>query len=158
MIIRSIVAIVASFILTGQAYATRTGYDVEQNILTVPSIELEGVRYNFPKVRIVSVEVIDTGIVSQAPADLHVCFSGIDSITQEKLDAIQIGMTLDEVNQIIGCQYNPPALSIHDNCTGCADYSFEPFSWGFGMSNVISVHIDNITHRVVNKQGGLFTP
>ena len=158
MIIRSIVAAVAALLLVGQVHASRTGYDVQQNILTIASVELEGVRYNFPKVRIISVEVIDAGIVSQAPAELHVCVPGTDPITEQKLNAIQIGMTLDEVNQIMGCQYNPPANSIHDNCRGCADYSFEPFTWGFGMSNVISVYIDNVTHRVVNKSSGIFTP
>lgn len=158
MIIRSIVAAVAALLLVGQVHAGRTGYDVQQNILTIPSIELDGVRYNFPKVRIISVEVIDTGIVSQAPAELHICVRNVDAITKEKLNAIQVGMTLDEVNQIMGCQYNPPINSIVDNCTGCADSSFELFTWGPGLSNMISVHIDNSTHRVVDKNGGFITP
>lgn len=158
MVIRSFIATATALLLVGQVHAGRTGYDVQQNILTIPSIVLEGVRYNFPKVRILSVEVIDAGIVSQAPAELHVCVPGVDAITREKLNMIQMGMTLDEVNQIMGCQYNPPANSINDSCTGCVDHSFEVFNWGFGMSNVISVYIDNTTHRVVNKSSGIFTP
>lgn len=154
--VRSFMVAAAAVLLAGQVYAGRTGYDVQKNILTIPSIELDGVRHNFAKVRIVSVEVVDVGVVSQAPADLHVCVPGVDPITQEKLNAIQIGMTLDEVNQIMGCQYNPPTQSVHDNCIGCADYPFELFYWGFALTNAISVRIDNITHRVIDKSGTIF--
>lgn len=158
MIIRHIVATISALLLVGQVHATRTGYDVQQNLLTVPSLQIDGVRYNFPKVRILSVEVVDTGIISQAPAALHICVPGADAITQSKLDLIKIGMTLDDVNQIMGCQYNPPFNSINDSCANCPDHSFEIFNWGFGMSNVISVNIDNTTRRVVNKSSGMFTP
>lgn len=138
-------------LLSTQAQAVRTGYDIQQNILTLPSVELEGVRFNFPKVRILSFEVVDAGIVSEVPAGFSVCAG--DLLTQAKLDAIQMGMTLDQVNQIVGCLYNPPTQSLHDNCTGCADYSYEKFSWGSVLHNYITVDIDNATHLVVRKSG-----
>lgn len=158
MINRYIVATMSALLLAGQVHASRTGYDEQENVLTIPSLALNGVRYNFPKVRILSVEVVDTGIVSQAPTELHVCDPSVDRITEGKFDLIKMGMTLDDVNQIMGCQYNPPVNSVHDNCYGCGNYSYETFSWNHGISNVISVHIDNTTHRVINKISWIFTP
>lgn len=167
MVIRSIIAAVASLLLVGQVHAARVGYDIKKNVLTIPSIVLEGVRYNFPKVRIVSVEVVDPGISSQAPSGLPICNGARDSAvsiraTQEKLDQIQLGMTLDEVNQIIGCQYETPVSSIYDNMScdgpGCPDESYENFIWyGFRCGdycvNSISVSVDMISRRVVEKSG-----
>lgn len=152
MIARYIVATMSALLFAGQVHATRTGYDVEQNIITIPSVQIDGVRYNFPRIRPLSFEVIDTGIVSQVPAGSHVCVSGRDAITQANFDLIKIGMTLDDVNKILGCQCNPPEKSVHDNCIGCANYSYESFSWGSGMSNVINVDVDNVTHRIVQKR------
>lgn len=88
------------------------------------------------------------------PAGFAVCtLPNGDFLTQAKLDAIQMGMTLDQVNQIVGCLYNPPTQGLGDNCTGCADYPHEIFSWGSVMHNYITVNIDNTTHRVVRKSG-----
>lgn len=166
MVIRSSIAAAAALLLVGQVHAGRTGYDVQQNILTIPSIELEGVRYNFPKVRIVSVEVIDAGITSQVPSGFPICTSARDAgipITQAKLDQVKLGMSLDEVNQIVGCQYEPPVMSIYDHnlCRNLFECSTEPneiFTW-YGAScgdycmNSISVSVDIITRRVIEKSG-----
>ena len=156
MIARYIVATMSALLFAGQVHATRTGYDVEQNIITIPSVQIDGVRYNFPRIRPLSFEVVDTGIVSQVPAGSHVCVSGRDAITQANFDLIKIGMTLDDVNKILGCQYNPPARSIHDSCTGCNNDPYESFTWGFGLSNVITVHVDNVTHRIIGKRPSNF--
>lgn len=166
MVIRSIIAAVASLLLVGQVHAGRTGYNMQKNILTIPSMVVEGVRYNFPRFRIVSVELVDPGVSSQAPSGLPVCALTTSAdpsvITQEKLDRIQLGMTLDEVNQIIGCQYETPVSSIYDNMScdgpGCPDESYENFIWyGFRCGdycvNSISVSVDMISRRVVEKSG-----
>ena len=152
-IAKSTITALIALMLSAQAQAVRTGYNVQENILTLPSVELEGVRFNFPKVRILSIEVLDTGIISEVPAGFSVCSSSGDFLTQSKLDAIQIGMTLNQVNQVLGCLYNPPTQSLQDNCVGCAEYSYEKFSWGSVLHNYITVNIDNTTHLVVHKSG-----
>lgn len=172
MVIRSIIAAVASLLLAGQVHAARVGYDIKKNILTIPSIVVEGVRYNFPKVRIVSVEVVDPGVSSRAPSGLPICNGARDSAvsiraTQEKLDQIQLGMTLDEVNQIIGCQYETPTNNSYDDGEYCSldpnDSSCDPeptrrFEWrqsycGDFCVRAIFVEVDVITRRVIGKDG-----
>lgn len=172
MVIRSIIAAVASLLLAGQVHAGRAGYNLQKNILTIPSIVVEGVRYNFPKVRIVSVEVVDPGISSQAPSGLPICNGARDSavsipVTQEKLDRIQLGMTLDEVNQIVGCQYETPTNNSYDdgeycslepNDSSCVPEPVERFDWrqsycGDTCVKLISVNVDVITRRVTEKAG-----
>lgn len=177
MVVRSIIAAVASLLLAGQVHAARVGYDIKKNILTIPSIVVEGVRYNSLKVRIVSVEMVDPGIFSQAPSSLPICSGATDPVvsiplTQEKLDRIKIGMTLDEVNQIIGCQYEMPMsnnniyddgeyCSLDPNNSNCDPELIQGFDWiqsycGDYCFNAISVEMDVITRRVINKVGTFY--
>lgn len=166
MIRPSVAIVLLALLWAGQTHAGRTGYDVQQNTLTIPSMELGGVRYNFPKVRILAVEVLDVGIISQAPSDFPICGSASNAaipVTPQKLDQIQVGMGLDEVNQIMGCQYQTPVHSVWDSnfCGGgpdCPSESYEVFTWygdrcGDYCINSISVKIDAVTRRVTEKSG-----
>lgn len=83
-------------------------YDEASRELTVPYVILGGVRYNNLVVKLDVVTVVSVDSTSKASGPEAVpekCTSA--NISQSRFDAIQIGMTLDDVNSIIGCQYTP---------------------------------------------------
>jgi hypothetical protein len=81
-------------------------FDETTNILTIDSVVLEGIQYNNVVVRLNAFDVISVG--SSAPVDdgtvAETCTDA--NFTLARYDAIIEGMTLDQVNQIIGCKSN----------------------------------------------------
>ena len=79
-------------------------FDESTNILTIDAVVVEGIQYNNVVVRLNAFDVISVG--SSTPADdgtvAETCTDA--NFTLAKYNAITEGMTLDQVNQIIGCK------------------------------------------------------
>ncbi|MGZ5009436.1 MAG: hypothetical protein ACXV74_00575 [Methylobacter sp.] len=88
--------------LTTLAHATST-YNPTTNILTIDSVIDNGVQYNNVVVNLgASFSVISVG--SSAPVVSGTCSSSNFSLAV--YNAITVGMTLNQVNQAMGCNYD----------------------------------------------------
>ncbi|GAB1386284.1 hypothetical protein MASR1M59_14320 [Melaminivora sp.] len=131
-------------------------YDSATQTLFVPSVEVDGVRYNFLQLKITAAEVVGFASHSQAPAALPRKCNPYTQTTQRNLAKIQNGMTLDQVNQIIGCQYKPPVQELEEACNGCGPYSHRSYIWG--DIPYISVDFDKTTGLSVRQSGVMLNP
>lgn len=102
--------------LVGVAIEPST-YDVKTNQLTIPSVRVGDTQYNYLVIRLDNVTAVSAESFSKAGgvgALPQVCTYGTD-FTPEKLAKIKVGLTLEQVNQILGCQYIPALYRITDN-------------------------------------------
>lgn len=89
------------------AFAAGNTFDPATNTLTIDSVTVIGNRvYSNVVIRLDEFTVL--GVGSSTPIDTGVsetCDS--DNFTNDKFNAIQVGMTTDQVNQVIGCKFSP---------------------------------------------------
>lgn len=78
-------------------------FDLLTNILTMDSVIVNGLEYPNVVVRIDQFSVL--GVGSSAPDESKISETCTETnITKDKFDKIQIGMSINQVTQIIGCQ------------------------------------------------------
>lgn len=74
----------------------------------------------------------------------------LDNFTKDKFDAIQAGMSIDQVNQVIGCKFEPRATMRLNELT---QYTWVHLTTG---RHLISVLFDESTLKVTGTMGTLF--
>jgi hypothetical protein len=123
-------------------------YDETTNILNIDAVVVDGIQYNNVVVRLNAFDVIsvgssipiDDGTVSETCSDAN--------FTIPRYNAITVGMTLDQVNQTLGCKYDP-IFTI-------ASSDFVHHTWANGdVSAGITVYFD-ATDSFVKVFGGDF--
>lgn len=136
------------------SWAADPTYDVAKRQLTIPNIVIGDTTYMGLVVRINSVDVVDAGgnfkssgsgaLPTQCPA----------SIPKANYDKIAMGMSVDQVNKLIGCQFSRKSYS--------ADFTYNPgqpdtltLIWSMGEDRVrdISVIFDPLGRRVTPTSG-----
>jgi hypothetical protein len=122
-------------------------FDTSTGILSLPGVIVNGVQYNGIDVKLKDVEVTRVGLTSQTlnqPCP--------NSFRADQFDAISIGMTLDQVNAIMGCQYTLPTSPLARLDAG---YSWMPIAWRAGLS-FVTVVFDIKSGKVAPAPDGSF--
>lgn len=106
---------IAALLLAGLVPAAQAidTFNPNNNILTLDSIVVDGIQYNNVVVILNGYNVLNIGSSApyvapstpSAPLLSDVCTA--DNLTNTRYNAVGIGMTLDQVNQIFGCKYDP---------------------------------------------------
>lgn len=89
------------------ARAEEATYDQATHTLHVPTLVVGNTRYNDLVVKVDSVTLVSASSQSKASgpgAAPAICTMNL--LTEAKLDQIKLGMSLEQVNQILGCQYS----------------------------------------------------
>lgn len=155
-----ITGLVASILAVGACQAQTAATSVEGNIIGIPSIELNGVRYNNVYIRVLQAEVLQVGKSSVSSGLPKTCeYHGADrGVSLPTLRRIAMGMTLDQVNQLIGCEYNPSREMTSAYCAAgdiaCLHDGVERYVWGEFPR--LWVEISKATGGVTYASGGLF--
>lgn len=84
-------------------------FDSNTNVLTLDSVTVGNQIFTNVIVRLDQYNVISVGS-SQPMQSSENTICGSDNFTPESYNAIQIGMSLDQVNQIIGCNFDPNSI------------------------------------------------
>ena len=80
-------------------------YDPATKILTIDAVTLGNTKYLNVTVRLDQFQVL--GVGSAIPIDGVADSCTPEMFTIDKFNTIQPGMTLDQVNQVIGCRFDP---------------------------------------------------
>jgi len=137
--------------------ASTVTYDLITKYLTIPTITAGDYTYTNLVIRLSQFEYI-SGVatpVGQTPAPAPTPPAGTVSdtctaanFTAAKFAAITLGMTLDQVNQTIGCKFDP-AWNLKSS-------TFSRYSW-LSLPKVIQVFFDvNGTQVTATSAGGTF--
>jgi hypothetical protein len=133
----------AALALLGAAQADT--YNAANNQLTVDSVQVGNTIYTGVVVTVGNVLAIGGSKPATSPV-AATCTAA--NFTLAAYNAIQTGMTVDQVNQIIGCQYLPSLTVRYAN--------FVVYQWGaVGLAAHIAVYFD-ATGTVVTAQSGIF--
>ncbi|MES2584180.1 MAG: hypothetical protein V4627_15765 [Pseudomonadota bacterium] len=92
-----------AFLVTN-AYANPT-FNEANSYLTLPNVVVGSTVFNNVVVRVDRFTVVSVGGSSSTPPAKENC--AYSDFTTAKYNAIQPGMTTDQVNQIIGCKFDP---------------------------------------------------
>lgn len=85
-------------------------FDLKDNTLTLDAITHNGVEYDNVVVRITGYEIISFG--ASRPTKDAVC---PEAFTAMQYDHIRVGMTMDQVDDVIGCNYDVDGTEISGN-------------------------------------------
>ena len=129
--------VLGGFIQTAQAIDT---YDYNSSILTLDSVVVNGTQYNNVTVLLVDPVVLSIG--SQQTYIPATCSN--NNLTTTNFNAIQVGMTLNQVNTIIGCQNDPSGTY---RSAACLTYVWHD------QNRSIYVLFDLNGYRVLNVSG-----
>ena len=129
--------VLGGFIQTAQAIDT---YDYNSSILTLDSVVVNGTQYNNVTVLVVDPVVLSIG--SQQTYIPATCSN--NNLTTTNFNAIQVGMTLNQVNTIIGCQNDPSGTY---RSAACLTYVWHD------QNRSIYVLFDLNGYRVLNVSG-----
>jgi hypothetical protein len=116
------------------SYLDLATYDGRTGNLTLPFVQLGGTLYTNVVVRLDSFAVLSVGS-GVSPTCVDTDLTGV------KYDAIAIGMTVDRVNQLLGCAYSPQLT----NTTAYAAYGSTEFSWASPGGRQIDVWFNNVS-------------
>lgn len=122
------IAILFATALFSAAACAADVYDPSTGTLTIPQVQIGQTYYNNVVVKLNNITVESVG--STAPVSGPVsqtCTSA--NFTTATYNAIAVGMTLDQVNQAVGCAYSP-------NLTQRAT-SFTAFVWSDSTAHII---------------------
>lgn len=121
-------------------------FDPASKNLTIPSVQVGGTVYTNVVLRLDSFAVISVG-GSQAPTVSEVCSKS--NFSNQIFNAINLGMTLSQVNSTIGCMYTPSR-------TGRSS-TFTSYTWTVvEQALAIVVYFDANGNLVTNQGGGFF--
>jgi len=129
--------VLGGFIQTAQAIDT---YDNNSSVLTLDSVVVNGTQYNNVTVLVVDPVVLSIG--SQQTYIPATCSN--NNLTTTNFNAIQVGMTLNQVNTIIGCQNDPSGTY---RSAACLTYVWHD------QNRSIYVLFDLNGYRVLNVSG-----
>lgn len=117
-------------------------FDAGTSILKMDSVVLGGIKYNGVVVRLKSYDVVS--VASSGPYVVVSDTCSSSNITVPIYNAIAQGMTLDQVNQTIGCKYDPSFTDAAGDFVGHV--------WRYGTA-LIKVYFD-ATDSFVRGIGG----
>jgi hypothetical protein len=130
--------------LLQNAHATTT-FDPNTNILTLDSVVVNGTQFNNVSV------LMGTYFVLSVGSSIQRCTSG--NLTTAKYNLIVQGMTLAQINQLLGCQYDP-ALVFRN--TGAITYVWHYEDASIGLVQTIYVFFDTNGLRSTAIENGVF--
>lgn len=119
-------------------------FDATTNILKIDAVVLNGIQYNGVVVKLNAYEVVSVASSIPYVPVANACSSA--NFTVPIYNAITAGMSLDQVNQVIGCKYNPLLT------TAAGDFVLHGWSYGDGTT-IIQVYFD-MTDTFVRGSGG----
>ena len=122
--------------VTQLSYAADPKYSVSANTLTLPTINVGNINYNNLTIKLDKVTVVgnvSSSIVSGPNALPTLC-----DMTIRQYDKIQLGMTIDQVNQTLGCQYTNKG-GLGDDYP--SDHNYTTFSWWNGNDAMRAVNV-----------------
>lgn len=130
--------------------STAVIFDGTTNLLTMPSVTAGEYIYNNLVIRLEKFTVVSVGtatpvtpITPTTPTTPVTTACAATNFTVAKYDAITAGMTMDQVNQAIGCTYDPAQISK----TG----TFSRYSW-VSLPTLIQVYFD-LDGKIVTAAG-----
>lgn len=94
-----------ALLAAGLAHAQSVTFDPATNMLRVPSIQVGNVIYSNLVYRVDAGQVISVGVAQNANAIADSCSGG--NITLANLNAVQLGMSMEQVQAVIGCRADP---------------------------------------------------
>jgi hypothetical protein len=146
------------FMQTAQAIST---FNSQTNVLNIDSVVSDGIQYNNVTLLLPNYVVLgvgssapyvppvtippDTGTPS-TPIDTGLCT--INSLTRAHYNLITINMTLDQINQIFGCKYDPTLTLVMPT-------NNIMFTWHYGTFSV-NVFFDAYGYRSVDLGNGVW--
>ena len=114
------------------AFAQTATFNNATRFLTIPSVQVGTTVYSNVVVRLDSFAIISVG--SETPVSSSVAATCVTAnFTTAKYNAIALGMTPDQVNQTIGCKFNPAFTQ--------RTQSFLLITWNFSGS-LMQVYFD----------------
>ncbi|MFA7241602.1 MAG: hypothetical protein WC091_15940 [Sulfuricellaceae bacterium] len=137
---KKLLSIFFLFLFHSACFATDATYDVNKKELTLPYVIVGDTAYTFLTVQVDDVKVVDIGAsnkVGGAGAPPKDC---PDTLPKAKYDKIALGMTLEQVNQTLGCQYSAhffPGSPDAGNNYG----NFMVYSWWVGGNSLRSIFV-----------------
>lgn len=134
------------YFLSYTAYAynlSLTTYANDSRMLAIPTIKVGNMWYNNLVIQLDTIQVISYGSKSSAslPEDCA-------PITRSGFGAIQVGMTLDQVDAVLGCQHFPLYLRDLNNYIAVPEWI--TVQWGASGYAEIAVIFDRDGKFVVN--------
>jgi hypothetical protein len=98
-----------SFVLACNAAFALDTFDAATNQLVIPDVKIGDMVYHDVIVKLSNISVVSVGSVSPAiPATGAVADNCLpENFTKVRYDAIKVGMTADQVNQVLGCKWTP---------------------------------------------------
>ena len=88
------------------AFSQTSTFDLDSRYLTLPSVQVGNTIYNNLVIRIDSLAVISVGSVTTAPPPSSAAKCTAANFTIAKFNQIAVGMTVDQVTNLLGCQYD----------------------------------------------------
>lgn len=90
----------------GSAIAQTASYDAATRYLTIPSVRVGDTVFSDLVIRLDGIAVISVGATAPATSSVtDTCAAA--NFTTARFNAIALGMSLDQVNQVMGCKNNP---------------------------------------------------
>jgi hypothetical protein len=124
-------------------------YDPVTKILTIDAVTLGNTKYLNVTIRLDQFQVL--GVGSAIPIDGVADSCTPEMFTIDKFNTIQPGMTLDQVNQVIGCKFDPGSIV---RAGAVVNYTWA--SNGSSGVRLISVYFDASTNKVTSTLGSSF--
>jgi len=88
-------------------HAEEATYDQATHTLRIPTLVVGNTRYNDLVVKVDNATLVSASSQSKASGPGAVpAICTMSLLTEAKLDKIKLGMSLEQVNQILGCQYS----------------------------------------------------
>lgn len=128
------------------ANAQTANYDATTRYLSIPSIRVGDTVYSDLVIRLDGMTLISVGAaVAAGPTVAERC--GASNFTTAKFNAITVNMTVDQVNQVMGCKYNSTLTQ--------RNTSYLVYVWDYGQS-MVAVYFDPDGTRATFYAGIIF--
>jgi hypothetical protein len=99
------IATLAVLIACRSAFAADT-FDTSTNILTVPQVQIGQTLYNNVQVKLNNITVVSVGSTSPVSSGNVAATCSASNFSTASYNAITVGMTVAQVNQVMGCAYD----------------------------------------------------
>ena len=98
--------LLAGITSAGSAIAQTASYDAATRYLTIPSVRVGDTVFSDLVIRLDGIAVISVGATAPATSTVTDTCT-VANFTTAKFNAIALGMSLDQVSQVMGCKNNP---------------------------------------------------
>ncbi len=147
MRVTNLVSIIAASITFGVAAQGNNAeyFDTKSQVLTLSNVLVDGTQYSGIQIKLKDVQIVNPGLQSKA----------VDSncpteFTATQVASIKPGLSVDAVNQILGCQYQPQSTVMRAQVEGTG---WAALPWQSGLRQVL-VSFDLASGKVVANPPG----